>query len=166
MNAFNLIMSIFLFSNGPEIMQSLGANSININPMLISVGLGIIPLAFSTIFFLVPLLRLPVVLAREKKRKEANKRKRLIKEIFKYYDIPLNKIKENISKGSEKLITEEELNKLMDKLVIELRGEKNLDDKGNIQYAFERIKDEFTEVKNLRKTLKMDGNLGNVVLEI
>lgn len=126
MNSFNLIMSFVLlpvaslyFSSG------------------VAFFLGIFPLVFSITFFLIPLLRIPYVMVKEKKRKLNIIRKKIF-DVIVSTDVPLT---------AEQIIEYAKINqsdkskamKVFEKLVIDLEGKIELEDSGKALIHFPRL---------------------------
>ncbi len=170
MNAFNLIMSLSVaFSHSMQ--HSIGSlvSGFGIGMPFIIITLGFIPAMFSLIFFLVPLLRMPFVLAEENRRKLANKRRRLIKVVFDRLDaenIKISDVKQALQKGREKLPPDDELRRMMDRIQVELRGMKDLTNDGKIAYIFSRIKYEYEEIKKIRQNIVINRDLGNIEIDM
>jgi len=165
MNGFNLVMAFsVLFS---EYFQKFIA-SYNIPYMPVMIGLGVLPVIFSTIFFLVPLLRAPFVLVKERKRKETNIKKRLIKVIFAYLNkkLRLQDVINEINKADEKILSDATIRTFLDRITIELRGDKDIDDNGEIVYSFNRLADDYKEADRLRESVKIDKDLGKIEIEM
>ncbi len=162
-NGFNLVMGlVVLYSN---VIQNFLA-SYQISEQLITIGLGILPVAFSVLFFLIPIFRMPFIFSREMKRKESNKRKKMLKLLFASVEkyLKLKVVENDIKTSPEHTLSEKEIEDILDKLVIELRGEKNSTDNGELFYRFTRINDEYKEIDLLRKSIKIDSSLGKVIL--
>jgi hypothetical protein len=148
MNAFNLVMAFYLtsvFSGGSQIglTDDLG-NPVNtdflVSPFL-SIGLGYFPLVFSALFFIIPMIRYFYVKRKNNEREINILRKKLIGAFVKHHskNITLSDIVKlaNIEPQHESTII-----KILEKLVIELRGEINIDTMGNPVYSFKRLSSE------------------------
>ncbi|MFP4369050.1 MAG: hypothetical protein ACLFR2_05675 [Candidatus Kapaibacterium sp.] len=128
MNVFNLIMAGFLLS----------FFSVNMDFNVLAFALGWFPLVFSILFFVIPLLRIPVVKANQKKREKNVIRKKLVGTITLYPDEPMSL--ETIFKRSG--IPDELHDKsraILDDLVIEMQGDVSLNDEGEAVFTFPRL---------------------------
>jgi hypothetical protein len=104
-------------------------------------GLGWFPMIFSIIFFIIPILRFFKVDYQNKKREYNILRKKLIGAFVRNQgkEISLDEVAYKIN------INKEEINKvkiLLEKLIIELKGELNIDSSGNPIYSFPRLSGE------------------------
>lgn len=148
MNVFNLVMSLFIiafFSSGVQVVE---------DPQLIDVVagtvhefgwlvflLGYFPFVFSILFFIIPTLR-AFKLPSKKKRREINKlRKKLVGAILRNRG---KNIRRDELINSAKINNEEMhlFDSTMEKLIIELKGELNIDSDGTPLYSFERLSKE------------------------
>lgn len=164
MNGLNLLMSmVVLFS--PEIQQITAIYGLS--EFWMRFFLGWFPAIFSLTFFLVPILRVPTVLAKEKDRQRANKRKRLIKVVFRSPDTVISptEVMKNLRTSSERPLSEDEVRQELDRLVSELQGEKQLADQTGVSYRFSRISDESRAANQLRLNRKVDTNLGDLLVD-
>ncbi|SFE56304.1 hypothetical protein [Thermoflexibacter ruber] len=146
MNLFNLVLSGVVLGM---------ANDYSELPKWIEVVFGWIPLTFSTIFFSVPILRTIFILPKRKKRHLNNIRKRLMKVIFHDSDkeLPLSALEQAVnakSAGEEKL-SQKQIEQVMNDLIIDLQGEIDVKDNGEIVYRFDKLKTELQEAERLRK---------------
>ncbi len=131
MNVFNLAMSIAILSGGLLPID---------NPLLI-IALGGFPFLFSLLFFLIPLVRLPIVRKKERERHRNNIRKKIVgvitsqpKRSFTFADITMLG---GINKSDEQIARE-----LMDRTTAELGGDTELDSNGIVYYVFPRLAQE------------------------
>jgi hypothetical protein len=148
MNAFNLIMSsvlVSVFSGGTQLsyVNELGetiTSDMLVSPFL-SIGLGYFPLVFSILFFVIPLVRSFVVNRQNNKREIGILRKKLIGAFVRNHtsNAPINRIME-FARIDPKM--ESSVKSLLERLVIELKGEINIDTSGNPVYSFPRLSTE------------------------
>jgi hypothetical protein len=135
LNSFNLIMSLFI----------LNYLSINLDINALNIALGYFPLVFSILFFLIPILRIPYI---NKKKNERNKdiiRKKLIEVIIAAQPNELNQTE--IYRYAEIDDNESDTaKKVLEKLVIELEGEININERNEAIYSFPRL---YRELKAL-----------------
>ncbi len=156
MNAFNLIFSLYMLDSfkqtGPE-----------------QIFLGWIPLIFSALFFLVPLMRLPKVLISRRKRQVSNIRKRIFKVIFQHNreEISVDKVTEAVnSNAAEEALPKETIESVMRELSLDLAGETVISEQsGEILYAFPKIRDELETVKTIRKQKRIEAELGDIIAD-
>lgn len=168
MNIFNLFMSYMIISSaGMQTSFDLGSDA--------AILLGWIPLIYSTLFFLIPLIRYFINLPKQKAQHKLNIRKRLMKVVFQTYDMGSNHIHEIPLKQLEKEVNKQgDIEEVLDKVTIEkvmrstlsdLGGEAYLNDKNEIVYSFELISRELNEIDRIRAAKKEDGGIGDVVFE-
>ncbi|MDX9790156.1 MAG: hypothetical protein WC313_02855 [Candidatus Kapaibacterium sp.] len=148
MNAFNLIMSIFLiniFSGAAQLsyVDELGnpvSTDFLVSPIL-TIGLGYFPLIFSALFFIIPTIRYFSVKRNNRKREENILRKKLVGAFVRnrHVSITLEKIIE-LARINPNL--ENNVKNILERLIIELRGEINIDTSGNPVYSFRRLSTE------------------------
>lgn len=177
MNIFNLLFSVFMigaFSQPIDYeMEGEGVAVIVmqlfsfIDPDILFITLGIVPMIFSFIFFLVPMLRMFVVNANESKRKQRNKRRRIIRVLFAYagMDLTLQQIVNSVNTHDMKAMQPDEVESILKQLLIDLQGELLLNEKGEAIYRFNRLHNEISSVKNLRKSAVVDTGLGGIVFD-
>lgn len=130
--------------------------------------LGPVPFAFSTIFFLVPTLRIFRVWRLNKKRKIQNVRKRLMKVIFLnptgvISAEALTKAANENNRGEERL-DRATVEKVMNDLIFDLGGEMKITSNAQTEYHFEQIAAELQEIKRLRNQ-RGQTTLGKVIFE-
>ncbi len=148
MNVFNFVMSFFIitfFSSGVQVvddpqMIDVVAGTVHEFGWLVFL-LGYFPFIFSISFFIIPALR-AFKLPNKKRKREINiLRKKLIGAILRNRGKNIRR-DELISYAK---INEQEMplfDKTMEKLVIELKGEINIDSDGMPLYTFERLSKE------------------------
>lgn len=128
MNVFNLVMSFSILSG----------NLLPIESTLLEILLGWFPFVFSVLFFLIPLVRMPIVKKQEQERHRNNIRKKIVGVItsqpgraFTFADIMMfGGINQNDEPTARALI---------DRVTAELGGETRLDDDGTVRYVFPRL---------------------------
>jgi len=111
-----------------------------VSPFL-SIGLGYFPLVFSVLFFLIPAIRYFVVKGKNRKRTENILRKKLIGAFVRNhtFNVPLQQIMNLARIESE---NKSSVQRILERLVIELKGEINIDTSGNPVYSFPRLSSE------------------------
>lgn len=166
LNAFNLVLAM-LSLNG--LFASLVGES-----TWVTVGLGVVPLLFSFIFFLVPALRYLNIQKYRKQQHINNIRKRLMKVIFLNRDkaISLDTLTQSVNskgatggKGEEKL-SKEVVEKTMNELLRDFAGEVEPTEEGKVVYKFPKLQYEMLEVKTLREKRNTANGLGNVIMDV
>lgn len=127
MNLFNFFMSFIVITslssmNSYEFAQY--STEANI-PGWIVYALGWFPFLFSVTFLIIPILRIPFVSWKKKKRNEKIMRKKLFYALYKLKkDITFEKIAAFINLPNELI---DEANRVLHKLIVDLRGEIELD---------------------------------------
>jgi len=155
LNGFNLLFSLVILSGAFE-----GALS--------RFWLGVVPLLFSTIFFAVPLLRLPVVLHREAQRNAENQRRRVMKAIFLNggrAQTPEQVLSVVNQPGAPEPLSKQVVEDILARLVRDLPGEIRTDAQGQVLYEFPIITLELEEAKRLRAQRQVERNLGKVIFD-
>jgi hypothetical protein len=148
MNTFNLIMSFFLISvfSGASQYTFIDENGMPISTEMLvspflSIGLGYFPLVFSALFFIIPSIRYFTVKSKNRKREKDILRKKLIGAFVRHHskNIPLSDIL-SIARIDPK--DKNDAIDVLERLVIELKGEINIDTAGNPVYSFPRLASE------------------------
>jgi len=127
MNLFNLIMSFWIISflNSMNSYDFAQYNPEANVPGWIIFALGWFPFIFSITFFIIPIIRIPFVIWKKKQRNKKIMRKKLFYALYKLKtDITFEKIAALINLPNE---LKEEANKVLHELIIDLRGEIELD---------------------------------------
>lgn len=169
MNTFNLIVSSMLVFGGW------------LGPMGMDLGflgqffLGGFPLIYSSLFFLIPLVRWFRVRPLRKKQHELNIRKRLMRVVFQTYDqgekhvheIPLSKLTEvaNLQRKTEEKLDAATVDRVMKDTLADLGGEAYLNDANEMIYKFDLIAQELDAIDELRSKKKDDSDLGDIIFE-
>lgn len=99
------------------------------------------PLAFSSLLFAVPLGRWLVEQAREPGRRRRNARRRLLQAVL---------AKQGQAASAEELAPEPAAAEALSKSLVDLGGDVETDDNGQIRYAFPRIRQELGEIEKAR----------------
>jgi len=169
MNTFNLVASLMLIFGG------------YMGPMGLSLGfgaqfvLGGFPLIYSTLFFLIPIVRWLRVRPLRKKQHELNIRKRLMRVVFQTYDqglhdvheIPLTKLTEvaNAQRETEEKLDAATVERVMKDTLADLGGEAYVNDRAEISYKFDLIAQELGDIDALRIEKRDDSALGEIIFE-
>ncbi len=127
MNSFNMLMSYLIISS-QSILNSSQYSDYAVGyqiPGWVIFGLGWFPLIFSITFFLIPLIRIPFVHIQKNKRNDNIMRKKLFYALYHLKtDITMEKISNFINLPNELLM---KANKVLHRLIVDLRGEIELD---------------------------------------
>lgn len=127
MNLFNMLMSFLLISS-QSILSSSQYTDYTTNfdiPGWVIIALGWFPLLFSISFFIIPLIRIPFVLIQKNKRNENIMRKKIFYALYNLKkDITMEKIIQLINLPME---LSSKANKVLHKLIVDLRGEIELE---------------------------------------
>jgi len=163
LNAFNLTFAFLILSDVLiDVLPDLQAI-----PYL-HIILGWVPLVFSVIFFLVPMLRAFSLGKKRRRRRLDNIRKRLIGTVFKnrLQSIPLNSFTKMVNEGAkEEKLSEKKVKNMMEEVARDLEGEISIDPNGNILYKFNFLNEEMQEAERLRQKRDSGENLGNILLD-
>ena len=116
--------------------------------------LGVIPFVYSSLFFLIPLLRLIANDIREKQRSLNNIRKRLMKEIFlnPIDKIPLVSMEQalNASQQITEKVNEKNIKQIMSDEISDWQGELFVDENAALVYDFTLLRESQVEMKQMR----------------
>ena len=141
--------ALYHFVNG--LLGSIGMESA---APAIAIALGVIPLAFSVLFYLVPLIRRK----REQKRNESIKRENLLRKIYLHvFSSPdLVDLREITPSGSDESPVDGKtfVEKAIDELAAFKAGEVEKGDSGYV-YRFPEIERELKDVRDFRKTVDL-----------
>ncbi|MGQ9898437.1 MAG: hypothetical protein ACUVR8_12895 [Acidobacteriota bacterium] len=130
--------------------------------------LGVVPGLFSTIFFAVPLLRLPWVLLREARREAENQRRRVMQAIFLNRGRALTpeQVLHFVNRpGGPEPLSKRTVEDILARLVRDLPGEIRTDAQGQVLYEFPVIALELEEAERLRAQRTVDRDLGKVIFD-
>lgn len=166
MNIFNLTLSYFVlkFSGEMFVVEDI-AIEITKN---IEIFLGWIPLAFSSLFILIPIIRSFGLGFKRRKRHEENIKKRIMKAIWqsKGNTINIDDLVQNINstQNDEEKLSKETIEKLMKDMIYDWQGESSVDDKARFVYSFPTMKRDLQEAKRLRAS-RFDLNNNNIAFD-
>ncbi|MBR9974264.1 MAG: hypothetical protein KFF77_01665, partial [Bacteroidetes bacterium] len=171
MNAFNLLFAavilgspalrdtveFLLFDYGYDV--SMGA--------LFSV-LGIVPLAFSLLFFAVPLLRLLPTRRLEAERRKRNARRRVLRHVFDRKGRPasLHEYLVAVRQEGGKGMRDEQVRGILEELLPRYGGRTDLAEDGTVLYIFDRINREEVAAARERATKRLDPGTANALGEV
>ncbi len=137
MNIFNLGFSFFIlaasFNTGEFTDVQIGGGALT----ALQIALGYFPLAFSVLFFAIPLGRYIKLPRKKKKRERSIIRKKMMRLILENADRPLTR-NELLSVANRT----PEAEPVLDALAIELQADTELDSNGEMLYIFERLRRE------------------------
>ncbi len=160
MNAFNLLMSFLVLK--------LDGTLFDLTPTL-SILLGWVPFIYSVLFFVIPLGRGIWILKKQYEQHRAYIRRRVMKAVFEKQAAPktLEQIEQLVNADPDtESLSRRTIQKMMDKLLIELRGKLEADmSDGKTRYVFERIHQELKTVEALRKQRQVSQDLSDVILD-
>jgi len=160
MNAFNLLMSFLVLK--------LDGTLFDLTPT-VRILLGWVPFIYSVLFFAIPLGRGVWILKKQYEQHQAHIRRRVMKAVFEKKAAPktLEQIERlvNADPNMESL-SRRTIQKMMDKLLIELRGKLEADtSSGKVYYVFDRIHNELEAIQTLRKQRQVSQDLSDVILD-
>ena len=172
MNGFNLIVAFFMATADLTALAGPGAPGIlawlAANPTLVHVALGWIPLIFSLLFFLIPLVRGFRIRRLRQQRQAQNVRKRLFKAIFARRGQPqsVNDVAAAVNRDAgEAALAPSEVEAAMKELTLEMPGDVNVSDAAEVEFSFPRLTVELDAVGRLRQSRRGDDALGSIVME-
>lgn len=168
-NTFNLIVAAALTLGG-----FLGPLGLNLG-WAGWIALGLFPLVYSSLFFLIPLLRAWRLRPLKREQRLLNIRKRLMRIVFQTYDqgkdhvhkIPLSVLTRvaNEQRTTEETLDPVTIDEVMKDTLLDLGGEAYVDEQGEIMYRFDLIAQELNDIDDLREEKKTDTDLGDVIFE-
>jgi hypothetical protein len=129
---------------------------------------GFIPLLFSTLFFLVPLMRHIRYKKANQARIQRNFQKKVFKAIYEAKGAPqtLAQYLDRINRGAEEADMEKaQLESLLNEIVLDLGGDTDVTERGELVYRFRGIALDFDEAKSLRSGRAGGADLGAVVFD-
>jgi hypothetical protein len=173
MNGFNLLISFFMATGDLTAFVTPGAAPdifawLVVNSAWIHVVLGWIPLVFSILFFVIPLVRWFQIRALQQRRQEQNVRKRLFKAIFARRGQPqtVNDVTAAVNRGSrEAALTSPAVEAALKQLALEMPGDMAVSETAEVQFSFPRLTTELAAVERLRQNRRNGDTLGSIVIE-
>lgn len=163
MNVFNLLFAFFIASGALQLPEQW-----LLSDSFVQIALGWIPLIFSSLFFLIPIMRWLQIQKLRKQRQINNIRKRVFKTIYNFngQSKSLESYLENLNKNAqEELLSQEKIEPMLKDLALDLPGDTTVSEDGKILYAFPRITYEMEEITHLRAGKKLEKDLGRVVVD-
>lgn len=174
MNGFNLLISFFVATGdltafvdprtAPELFAWLVANS-----LWVHVVLGWMPLVFSILFFVIPLVRWYHLQTLEQRRREENVRKRLFKAIFARRGRPqtVDDVTAAVNRGAgeEVALTPPDIEAALKQLALDMPGDMTVSETAEMQFSFPRLTTELAAVGRLRQARRDDDSLGPIMME-
>lgn len=159
-NSFNLLVSgVVVFSDIPYEL-GLGTGLL---------WLGWIPFVYSVLFFLIPLFRALGLRAKRREQHRINIRKRLYRAIFQEASAQLSLARleaiANDGGAAEEQLSAKVIEEEMKEVIYDLGGDSFVDENAQLQYRFERLDQELSDIEELRKEKRDTSGLGDVVFE-
>lgn len=114
--------------------------------------LGYVPVAFSLLYFLIALLRLPGTRKREAERLERNREKKVMRAIFhgRLWRATADQIYFALLSLGEKELKKEDIAPILQRILPKLQGDMELNDDGEPIYTFDRIHREIEAAERVR----------------
>jgi hypothetical protein len=114
--------------------------------------IGYMPVAFSLVYMLVALVRLPAIKKKEAERLERNRKKRVMRAIFQQglWRATADQIYFSMLSAGDKDLKKDEVDAVLQKLVIDLGGDLELGENGEAVYNFDRLRRENEAVEKMR----------------
>jgi len=173
MNGFNLLIAFLLATGDVTALATSGAASdlgawLAVNSAWVQVVLGWIPLVFSVLFFVIPLVRSLQIHTLQQRRQAQNVRKRLFKAIFARRGQPQSvaDVTAAVNHGSgEEALTPSVVDAALKQLALEMPGDMTVSEAAEVQFAFPRLTAELAAVVRLRQNRRGTDALGHIVIE-
>ncbi len=164
MNLFNLIFASVISFGYFQNPYAFGDNT-----SLIFILLGIIPLVFSFLFFLVPILRSFRIRPLEQQRHLENIRKRLMRVVYKSPEVAIaqDRLLEtvNAQNEAEEKLSQADIDEMMHRLILDFYGEIDPQADGQVIYRFIHLREQLNEVERLREQRASGKDLGNIIFD-
>lgn len=166
MNGFNLFFSLVVLANLFPLFLEFDPGLADIG--WIRLAFGWIPLTFSILFFLIPMVRTFPIGRANQRRYRNNVRKRIFQAIFENGGAPMRladvQARVNDHDYEEKLPSPI-IQKTLEQLLIDLEGDMQVGEDGELRYAFPRIQLEMSHLPALRAANSSSEDLGGIVLD-
>jgi hypothetical protein len=175
MNSFNVLLSLLVLSGSFNALlqeaftQQFATTTASVaSGPFVTLVLGWIPLVFSVLFFLIPLVRAVRIQALRRQRHAENIRKRLFHALFARQGEPQT-VAEVVAAvdaaTQEEALAPPVVEEAMQALVLDMPGDMLVSESAEVQFAFPRITRELHEVKQLRRQRRVDDTLGEIIVE-
>lgn len=149
MVCFTLVMGMVILGGGLDNARRVGA--------LLGSGaghilLGWVPVLFSLLYLIVTALRFPAVKKQEEERLERNRKKQVMRAIFEghLWKATADEIYFQLLSVGDKKFDREEISATLQRLVIDLGGDVDLNSEGEPVYRFDRLQREYEASMRLR----------------
>lgn len=134
------------------------------------IGLVLVPLVFSVLFFGLPGIRMAGVVRENKRREKRNVRRVLLglvyeRELSHSRDVGAAEAYAHVAKRlSEQTIAQKDVDAALQDLAAELDADVEVDDTGDTRYRFSKLRNQFTASEIVRKKLELEKRtLGEIV---
>ncbi len=164
MNVFNLAFASLVVAASMDPSVSPQGS---LEPWVVSV-LGFVPMTFSLLFFLIPVVRIFRVSALRARRTKTNIRKRVMRAVFNTAGqaVTLEEAVEKVNAGaSEQKLAPELVKSALEEMLRDYEGEIVLDPRGRSKYSFPRVERELDEAGKVRESRVLDKDLGKVLYD-
>lgn len=173
MNGFNLLVAYFLATSDLTAFVSMGAPQdifswLAANATWVQVVLGWIPLVFSILFFVIPLVRWYQIRTLQQQRHEQNIRKRIFKAIFSQQGQPqtVDEVMLAVNRSPEvEALSPPTVEAALKELTLDMPGDMAVSETAAVTYTFPRLTAELTAVERLRRNRRDDDELGTIIME-
>ncbi len=173
MNGFNLLIAFLLATSDLTVFVSLGAPQnifswLAANASWVQVVLGWVPLVFSILFFVIPLIRWYQLRTLQLRRHEQNIRKRIFKAIFakQGQSQTVDEIMATVNRSPKvEALSPPVVEAMLKELTLDMSGDVTVSDAADIKYTFPRLTAELTAVRRLRQNRRGDDALGTIIME-
>lgn len=173
MNGFNLLIAFLLATSDLTVFVAMGAPQdifswLAANAAWVQIVFGWIPLAFSVLFFVIPLVRWYQIRTLQRQRHEQNIRKRIFKAIFTRQGQPqtVDEVMAAVNRSSEvEALSPPTVEAMLKELALDMPGDMGVSETAAVQYAFPRLTAELAAVERLRRNRRDDDSLGTIIME-
>ncbi len=150
LNAFNLSWSGFFTFAGPAALNSVAG----------WIVLGLFPFTFSALFFLIPLIRWNMMVKENEARLHRNRLREVARKVFYWHvagrddDVVLpDELVQYRREAGDLVHTPGQMAALVKRLAEVWEGEPEADDRGQVGYRFERLRQEWRDVSQAREAV-------------